>query len=329
MGSGNQRTAAFEDLTFPTSIALDEAGNIYVVDKVDNRVLRLDAESNEQTELTFDDDVDIFEMAVSPAGDVYVANSIDTVLVIPAGEEDSEEIDTDSLPSDSSSLLVDSIATDPDNNLWVIDGIGEEIITIDSNGSDWSTVGETPADCFVSSLTVADDQNAYASVYDSDAEEHNLSHWTGDDNWDTLPDSEIANVGGIAVDAEGAVYITDARSDRVGEMQPKGALDCALERRTWPEDRRSSQKQKKTGADPQADASCVSSLDRRVRRRRVLAAQRPGKPGKEVFDLVADVIVRIRIHVTTSLESSGLRWFPTILLPTFEGLDPEVDCPTS
>ena len=77
--------AAVHRLNLPTDAAVDAAGNVYVVDRNNRRVLRLAAGSNTQTVLPVAG-VSLAEVAVDTAGTVYITDQ-DTqrVVELPAG----------------------------------------------------------------------------------------------------------------------------------------------------------------------------------------------------------------------------------------------------
>ena len=64
----------FTGLNRPYGVAVDTAGNVYVTDVVNNRVLKLAAGSTTQTVLPFTGLDDPRGVAVDAAGDLYVTD---------------------------------------------------------------------------------------------------------------------------------------------------------------------------------------------------------------------------------------------------------------
>jgi DNA-binding beta-propeller fold protein YncE len=76
----------FTGLNRPWGVAVDTAGDVYVTDEVNNRVLKLAAGSSNQTVLPFTGLFDPHGVAVDTAGNVYVADyGISRVLKLAAG----------------------------------------------------------------------------------------------------------------------------------------------------------------------------------------------------------------------------------------------------
>ena len=64
----------FTGLSHPTGVAVDTAGNVYVADSGNHRVLKLAAGSNTPTKLSFSGLSDPYDVAVDTAGNVYVTD---------------------------------------------------------------------------------------------------------------------------------------------------------------------------------------------------------------------------------------------------------------
>ncbi len=75
----------FTDLTLPDGVAVDTAGDIYVADEKNNRMLKLAAGSSTQTVLAFTGLNAPEYVAVDTAGNVYVTDGNNNrVLKLPA-----------------------------------------------------------------------------------------------------------------------------------------------------------------------------------------------------------------------------------------------------
>lgn len=84
-----QSLLPFTGLTNPSNIAADAAGNVYLTDTWNDRVLKLAAGSSEQTVLPFTGLSRPAGVAVDSAGDVFVTDAAsDRVLKLPAGSNE-------------------------------------------------------------------------------------------------------------------------------------------------------------------------------------------------------------------------------------------------
>lgn len=88
--TGDAEVLSFEGLEYPESIDIDSAGNVFVTDWGHDRVVRLDNETNEQSEVPFRDLTDLASITVGNDGSVYASegdgtNSQGRILKMPAG----------------------------------------------------------------------------------------------------------------------------------------------------------------------------------------------------------------------------------------------------
>lgn len=207
-----QKTLPFENLSAPVQVELDESGNVYVRDLHETRVLRMNADGSDQIELSFGSDAFVFEMAVSPGGDVYVVDRGERLMVLRAGRTGALEVDAGSLRSPT--LSIDAIDVDANGNMWLVEGIEEEMFKLRPGALAWTKVADAPPDSLVSSLVMVDRHDAYGWVYDEDIDHRTLSRWI-DNMWMPLPNSDFEGISGLAVGIDGAVYVTDAGEDAV------------------------------------------------------------------------------------------------------------------
>ncbi len=97
--TGDAEVLSFEGLEFPSNIAVDSAGNVFVTDWGHDRVVRLDDATNEQSEVPFRDLTDLASITVGSEGSVYVSegegtNSQGRILKMPAGGTSQEVLTT-------------------------------------------------------------------------------------------------------------------------------------------------------------------------------------------------------------------------------------------
>jgi serine/threonine protein kinase, bacterial len=111
--AARQTVLPFTGLTYPISVAVDAAGNVYLTDTGNDRVLKLAAGSNEQTVLHPGG------LAVDAAGDVYVIDRKNRQVVkFAAGSNDQTAVPSTVLngPED--------VAVDGVGNVYVVDNSG-------------------------------------------------------------------------------------------------------------------------------------------------------------------------------------------------------------
>ena len=115
----------FTGLDHPDDVAVDGAGNVYVTDEFNGRVLKLPAGSTTQVELPFTGVKVPTGVAVDTAGDVYVTDYETTnafsaknnrVLKLPAGSNTQVELPFTGLTRPG------AVAVDNVGNVYVTDG---------------------------------------------------------------------------------------------------------------------------------------------------------------------------------------------------------------
>ena len=158
--------------------------------------------------------------------------------------------------------LVLAIAADRPGNVYVADAAGRRVLKYAPGATD-------PTDLAVpegtpNALAVDESGAVYVAAATAFSDAAVFRYAAGGATPEKLPVTGVhwtpGSTVGLGVDSAGNVYLGDADHDRVVEI-PRG---------DW--------------------------LDRRVGRGRVDAAQTPREPLEEVLDLVARVVVRIRIH---------------------------------
>jgi serine/threonine-protein kinase len=198
----------FTGLNGPTGVAVDSAGNVYVTDDRNNRVLRLPAETNSMgSHLTHTNPVELPLNVQVPAnvaviaGDVYVtANS--RVLKLPAGWDTPIELPfVVPVPT--------GVAVDNAGDVYVTDGKNGRVLKL----SAWSTTQvEVPfgdeLEGLPGGVAVDNTGNIYAAGKDSVWE---LS--AGANTPTRLPFTGLKSPNGVAVDTAGNIFVTDGLDD--------------------------------------------------------------------------------------------------------------------
>jgi sugar lactone lactonase YvrE len=198
----------FTGLNGPTGVAVDTAGNVYVTDGPNNRVLRLPAATNRMdSHFTHTNPVELPLNVQVPsnvaviAGDVYVTNN-SRVLKLSAGSDAAIELPfVVQVPT--------GVAVDNAGDVYVSDRGNGRVLKL----SAWSTtqvevpfgddVKEVPG-----GVAVDNTGNVYAAGKDS--------VWklaVGANTPTRLPFSGLKSPNGVAVDAAGNIFVTDGLDD--------------------------------------------------------------------------------------------------------------------
>lgn len=186
-GNSRQRVLPLDGLKYPNEVEVDAAGNVYVSDAENDRILKWAAVSDSVTTLPSTPRTD--NMTVDTAGNVYVAD-FDQITKIIAGADSTTDLPVTGLADvEGNYYNMSGIAIDDDET---------EVMSFDSE------------DYFVD-LAVDKAQNFYSRSIDSGA----VKVSAGADEWTPLPASGGDGIGGIAMDQDQNAYITDWRSDRV------------------------------------------------------------------------------------------------------------------
>ncbi len=129
---------SFTGLNEAYGVAVDGAGNVYVTDKGNSRVLKLPAGATSQTELPFTGLRSPDAVAVDGAGNVYVADSGNNrVLKLPMGATSPTE-----LPFTGLSFPI-GVAVDGAGNLYVADHNNKRVVKLAVGSSTQTVLGFT------------------------------------------------------------------------------------------------------------------------------------------------------------------------------------------
>jgi hypothetical protein len=176
-GNGVRATSAL--LSAPTSVALDKAGDVYITDSVNNRVVEVAASSHTQFGIHMN------------AGDAYTVAGSATGSAGDAG---------DGGPATSALLnLPAGIAVDKTGNLFIADTVNNRIQEVPAASGPQFGIDMTAGDMY----TVAGSADgAYGG--------------SGDGGLGTS--ALLADPLGISVDSHGDVYIADSYNNRIQEL---------------------------------------------------------------------------------------------------------------
>jgi len=196
----------FAGLRVPAGVAVDTAGNVYIADNNNNRVLKLASGSHTPVELPFTGVAPV-GVAVDIVGNVYVADGYNKlVLKLPAGAYTPVALRF----TDVNSPL--GVAVGADSNIYITDILGSAHVLKLAPGS------KTP----VALPFTGEDHPAWVAVdtggnvYVTDAVNGRvLKLLPGSSTPVELPFSGLNKPQGLAVDASGNVYVADELNDRV------------------------------------------------------------------------------------------------------------------
>lgn len=212
------------DLNMPRGVVVDDAGNIYVADAGNHRVMRYTAGEVTGKALPFDSHVFPTGLAVDSSGAVYIIDSSSVLKLAPDAAEPTE------LPFGRLGRA-DSVAVDSVGNVYVTNDAndGGEVLQL-APGASIATVISVDGLQTPKGLAVDNADNIYVVDFDGRTV---VKLAAGDHEVSRLPFGDRSYLQGIAVDSVGTVYVTqtdldaDQRTGRVFAL-PAGA-DSATE----------------------------------------------------------------------------------------------------
>ncbi|WP_205875427.1 serine/threonine-protein kinase PknD [Mycobacterium camsae] len=195
----------FAGLNGPLGVAADGAGNIYVVDNGNNRVVKLDAATREQSVLPFRDLRYAVGIAVDGRGNVYVTDSYnERVIKLAPGAAGQTVVKLERLGPHG-------VAADGVGNLYVADWIKDRVLKVAAGTGAQSAVPLTGLD---GPEGVAVDGAGDVYVADlGDGQVIKLTTATGAQT--TVPFFGLVKPYGVAVDGADNVYVSDSGTGRV------------------------------------------------------------------------------------------------------------------
>ena len=181
-----QSVLPFKGLTYPSDMAVNATGDVYVTDSENDRVLKLAAGSNQQAVLPFTGLNKPRGVAVDSAGDVYVADAANNrVLKLAAGSKDQTALPFTGLDNPQ------HVAVDTGGNVYVTDGTKR---VVKSPTGSYVPVGK---------LRV-------------------VKLAAGSNEQTVLPFTGLEWPGGLGVDGAGNVFVSDGQNHRMLEL-PAGS----------------------------------------------------------------------------------------------------------
>jgi serine/threonine protein kinase, bacterial len=221
-GPGPSSTSAlalpFIGLRGPENVAVDRAGNIFVTDHLNSRVLELPAGSHTQTELPFTGLRGPGGVAVDAADTIFVTDYLNNrVLKLPAGSHTQTELPFIGLhePRD--------VGVDTLGNVYVTDNLSRVLKL--------SVASQTQTELPFTGLIMPDDLavDAAGNIYVADYGNNRvLKLPAGSHTQAELPYKGLNEPVGVAVDTAGNAYVTDCFNNQVLKLPPGSDTQVVL-----------------------------------------------------------------------------------------------------
>jgi serine/threonine-protein kinase len=198
---GSAQTALpFADVGLPTDVAVDAAGNIYVTDMGNDRVLRLAAGASAPTPLPFTGLNNPQGVAVDAAGNIYVTDtSNDRVLRLGPGASTAAPLPFTGLKNPQ------GVAVDTAGHVYVADWGNDRVLRLEAGTSAPTTLPFTGLRD-PQGVTVDTAGNVYVTELGT---ERVLKLAPGSSAPTTLPFTGLKDPQGVAVDGAGDLYVVD------------------------------------------------------------------------------------------------------------------------
>lgn len=205
-------------LNGPGGVAVDGAGNVYVADAGNSRVLELAADANGPTVLPFSGLGKPSGVAVNASRAVYVTCAGNNpVLKLAAGATSTTELPFSGLNSPQ------GVAVDSADNLYVTDG-ANRVLKLPAGSSSPIVL---PFNGLSNPTGVAVD--GAGAVYVADSGNNRVLKLAAAANSSTvLPFSDLNDPAGVAVDSVGDLYVADRENNRVLKLASGSSAPTAL-----------------------------------------------------------------------------------------------------
>jgi tripartite motif-containing protein 71 len=234
---GSLRDGTFADGTFadPSGIATDAVGNVYVVDRMDNRIQKFTSDGTFLSKWGTQGSAD--EQFVYPAG---IATDIDSnVYVTDSGNSRIQKFTNDgtflskwgtSGTADGQFSSLQGIETDVGGNVYAADAGNNRIQKFSGDGTFLSKLGTPGTDDGQLNYPRDIAADTSGNLYVADTQNHRIQKFTNDgtflSKWGTQgsADGQFNYPQGIATDAAGNVYVADTPNHRIQKFTNDGTF---------------------------------------------------------------------------------------------------------
>ena len=209
-GPGVQTTLPASGLTNPYGVAVDGAGDVFVSDPANTRVVKIPAGGGPQT--TVGSGLSSpFGLAVDGAGDVFISDIVlNQVIEVPAGGGPQTVVASGL--SNPYGLAVDAIG-----DVFIADSGNNRVLEIPAGGGPQTTVGSG-----LYPYAVAVDGAGDVFVADRPSGNNRVVEIPAGGGPQTTIISGLDNPSGVTVDAAGDVFVADFDNNRVVEVPAGG-----------------------------------------------------------------------------------------------------------
>ena len=209
--TGVQTTVPASGLNDPYGVAVDRAGDIFVADTYNNRVVEMPAGGGPQTTVPASGLNNPFGVAVAQAGDVFIADFENSrVVEIPAGG--GPQTTVGSRLSHPYGVMLDGAG-----DLFIADTFNNRVVEVPAGGGQQTTVATSELN---NPHGVAVD--GAGDVFIADTGNNRVVEIPTGGDPQTTVGSELNQPYGVAVDRAGDVFIADTQNSRVVKMPAGG-----------------------------------------------------------------------------------------------------------
>jgi sugar lactone lactonase YvrE len=212
-GPGTQTTMG-SSLSVPTGVAVDGAGDVFIADTLNNRVVEVPAGGGAQTTLGSGLN-NPYGVAVDGAGNVFIADTLNNrVVEVPAGGVQTAVGIGLSSPYD--------VAVDGAGNVFIADTGNDRLVEVPAIGGAQTTVGSGLSSPYAVAVDGAGD------VFIADHNNHRVVEVSAIGGAQTTVGSGLSNPFGVAVDGAGDVFISDFGTQQVVEVPAGGGAQTTV-----------------------------------------------------------------------------------------------------
>jgi sugar lactone lactonase YvrE len=204
-----------------SGVAVDGAGNVYLVDNANSQVLKLAAGTFNPTTVVSSGLTNPTALALDGAGNLYISNTGANQVVLVPNEEGTLNSADMTTPSVTGLGSPSGLAVDGSGDLFVADSANGQILENPAGGG--ATIVAVSGLTNPSGLAVDNSGNLYVSAGNNQVIEYPAGGGS------SIPIGSGFNTpAGLAVDASGAVYVADSGNNRIVRVAPGGASQSIL-----------------------------------------------------------------------------------------------------